>query len=517
AAAAGIRAAWEKEWSAALRRKDAAGLERLADAPAVRFASAAVRSPQHAEALAAMLAADDAAAAARLVVAARDRGLDVPAASAAGPLIAAVRERLGAAETAAAAEILSAFPLGVPDADAEAARFRLGLWAWGKARDARRRGLAGAARALDAEVDGLLPRCSRRDAERKEADKARAALAGAIAEARGLCAAGRMKAARERLASAAADVAPDHAARDVLAALDHELERDEDSLREAREALARRDLRTARRLAAALSFRRADLGEAELLLHEIEERADRALREGLEVERRTAADPPRRRPTRGVVPLPAGEPFILRVESEGDWLFHPAASLWIGGAGDADADLRVPAAVSSRHARLDRDAGPDGVFRWRLAVGPGRSATVNGASVTEATLSDGDVVALGRAFAFTFRRPSPTKAAAGLKLHGDATIQGCSRVVLFCEEGRLGAVVAGAAPEAVVHLRSHDESFDVFRASDGDARGTLFVRSPLGVAAGDDGERAQVRAEGGIVYSAGACRFYFDPAPPDRR
>jgi hypothetical protein len=355
-----------------------------------------------------------------------------------------------------------------------------------------------------------LPRSAARAQERKDATAAAARLKESIAEARRLCTAGRLKAAREILGAALGAAPPDHVARELAAALDLDLGRDEEALAEAREALSRLDLRTARRIAAGLSLRRSDLGEAELLLNEVEARSERALLDSIDAERRVVLSPPRAGGGAAGRPVPPGESFLLRIENEGDWLVDPRPQLWIGSAAKRQADLRILAAIGARHAKIVRETS-DGASRYRIVAEAGQSLSVNRTETADSVLKDGDVVALGRAVSMTFHRPGNAGDSACLKLHGDCVVHGCSRVLLFAESGRAGAMVVGGGDGALAALRATDERFEIFRSHEGDSAGALFIRSARGISVDGSGERAQVKGLAGVVYAAGTARFYLDP------
>jgi hypothetical protein len=211
-----------------------------------------------------------------------------------------------------------------------------------------------------------------------------------------------------------------------------------------------------------------------------------------------------------------GEPFVLRVENEGDWLVHPASRLTIGNQANGEADLQVLAAIGAKHATLER-TDRDGGAAWRIVAGTGQKVLRNGKPVTEAPLENGDRIQLGHAFTFTFQRPNAGNATAALRIHGDFTIQGCTRLVLFSESGRKGSILLAPGSDGHVPLRSVDARLEVFRAVDGEDQGELFARSPQGVAAGDSPERAQVRVRAFQALAVGALRVHVDPAGNPRK
>ncbi len=511
---------WSDEVLRAARKGDFASVERLADAPA----SATVRPAGFAElfsgAVREALAAGDVAAAVRMVGRLRDRGVaDGPeAVKTAEAAVVAAETALHDADLPAAAALLAMFPCGGA-ADARALELRRGLWAWQRGREAFRRGQNAVGERLYDEADSVVPKSPVRKRERGDAAEAARVVKEAVGEARKLCGAGRLRAAREKIAAAIGDSASDHVAQELLGALDLDLSRDDEALAEAKEALASLDLKSARRIAAGLSLRRSDIAEVELLLHEIEARSERAIWDAVDAERRMVlAAPPKRSvgPGAGRV-LPPGEPFLLRVENEGDWLVHPSPVIWIGSIAKRQADLRLLAAIGARHAKIERSVLADGVREFRLTAGDGQAVSVNRTEVTATALRDGDVVRLGRSVAFTFQRPGDKGSSACLKFHGEFAVQGASRVLLFGEDGRAGGLVAGGpSDKSHIRLRGADDRFEIFRGDSGEDAGRLFLRSPLGVSADGAGERAQVRAAAGVVYGVGGIKFYLDPAPPGR-
>jgi hypothetical protein len=513
-------AAWASEIRRAVESRDFAAVEKAMDAPASASSRTEVFAELFRGALEAAVHAGDAAVAVRLGGKLRDRGVEPGACGAKLSALALeqARRALADADLSRAAALLGWFPEGGPS-DELATELRRGLWAWQRGREAFRRGQDAAGDRLYEEADRYCPPSAVRKRERADAATAARVIREAASEARKLCIQGRLRAARERLVLALGEAPADHVARELLAALDLDLSRDDEALAEAKEALAGLDLRTARRIAAGLSLRRADLAEVELLLHEVEARADRALLDAVDAERRlvVSATPKKAAPPGTGRALPAGEPFLLRVENEGDWLVHPGASLWIGSSAKRQADLRLLAAIGARHARIARGVRPDGGIDFSVTAGEGQPLAVNRTETTQAVLRDGDLVQLGRAVAFTFLRPGDKGSSACLKFLGDFAVHGAARIVLFGEDGRHGSLVAGG-PESAAHLRLRgaDERFEIFRGESGDDAGRLFLRSPLGVSADGAGERAQVRAAAGVVYAVGALKFYLDPVPPDR-
>jgi hypothetical protein len=176
----------------------------------------------------------------------------------------------------------------------------------------------------------------------------------------------------------------------------------------------------------------------------------------------------------------------------------------------------VLAAIGAKHATLER-AERDGAATWRLVAAPGQKVLRNGKPVTDAPLENGDRVQLGHALAFTFHRPLPGNATAAIRLHGDFSIQGCTRLILFSEAGRGGSILLAPGSDGHVPLRSVDARLELFRAVDGEDAGELFARSPQGVAAGDSPERAQVRVRASQTLSVGALRVHVDAAGNPRR
>ena len=204
-----------------------------------------------------------------------------------------------------------------------------------------------------------------------------------------------------------------------------------------------------------------------------------------------------------------GDPFVLRVENEGDWLVHPGAKLTIGNQANGEADLLVLAAIGARHATIER-VEASGSVSFKITAGTGQRVLRNGKPVTEAALENGDRVQLGHALTFTFSRPNPANATAAIRFHGDFSIQGCSRLVLFSETGRKGSILLAPGSDGHIPLRSIEARLEIFRANDGDDAGELFARSPQGVAAGDAPERAQVRVRASQALAVGR------PARPRR-
>jgi hypothetical protein len=495
----------------------------------------AVRDPKilaevHARALDAAAARRDPAELASLIRDVRAAGLDLgePLDLAAAALVEATKSRLerGAAP-AAVAEALLVFPAGCA-ADPDGVRLKLACWAESRARAMAARGHERLAVELLTEAAAGLPPAAAARPEDLAATARK--VGGVLEEVERLARAGDWAKARATLA-AAARTEPDalvlHDWCDALEACAGEWE----TLRaEARAALDAGDLRKARRVALRLRLRGARSAEAAPLLEEIAREDEGAQRKALESERQVlrrggagpflagAASRPEPMPDFSMTPsliLP-GDPFVLRVENEGDWFVHPAARLTIGNQANGEADLQVLAAIGAKHATIERTER-DGAASWRLVAAQGQRVLRNGKQITESPLENGDRVQLGHALTFTFHRPSPDNSTAAIRLHGDFAVQGCTRIVLFCESGRKGSILLAPGSDGHVPLRSIDARLEVFRAAEGEDAGELFARSALGVAAGDSPERAQVRVRASQALSVGALRVHVDAAGKERR
>ena len=116
-----------------------------------------------------------------------------------------------------------------------------------------------------------------------------------------------------------------------------------------------------------------------------------------------------------VTPRPTAGPtgrFLLWVDAVGGYLVCLDDAVVLGRAGaETEADVAVLGDLSRRHALILRDADGSG-YRVRAV----RATFVNGKSVTESPLVDGDVVRLGSTVEFEFRRPSPFSATARLRI-----------------------------------------------------------------------------------------------------
>ena len=108
---------------------------------------------------------------------------------------------------------------------------------------------------------------------------------------------------------------------------------------------------------------------------------------------------------------PSGR-FLLWVDAVGGYLVCLDDSVVLGRAGaESEADVAVLGDLSRRHAIVLRDADGSG-YRVRAI----RPTFVNGKTVTESPLADGDVIRLGSTVEFEFRRPSPFSATARLRI-----------------------------------------------------------------------------------------------------
>lgn len=441
---------------------------------------------------------------------------------AAEALVLAARSRLEAgADPSVVAEFLLVFPAG-SRADAEGSRLKLACWAQGRARAMAARGHDKLAAQLLSEAAAGMPAGAATFREEELGQMARK-ITGILSEVEDLVASGEWEKAR-RLLEESARAEPEalvlHDWSDALDAGAAELEA---LLSEARAAVAAGDLRKARRAAMKLRLRGSRSADLAALMDDIVRREEDAQKTALDAERQMVrrggvssapAAASRFEPMPDFSPSPSlvlpGDPFILRVENEGDWLVHPGKRLTIGNQANGEADLQVLAALGAKHAALERTIAPDGTASWKIVAGPGQRVLKNGKPVTEAGLENGDRIQLGHALTLTFHRPIPGNATAAIRLHGDFSIQGCTRLVLFSETGRKGSILLAPGSDGHVPLRSVEARLEIFRAESGDEAGELLARSPQGVAAGDAPERAQVRVRAAQIVAVGALRVHVD-------
>lgn len=350
-----------------------------------------------------------------------------------------------------------------------------------------------AARRVKDDLEGVRPRLAR---------ASKVAGSGALLEARGMLLEVLEAHPEHRMARALLDdvTARERGDREVLEAARTAI------------ALGRREEGLEGRLLA-LEARRSDLPEAALLRKEVALLGPEASSAPGPSTEAADALPARPRaihfrplPTGHAVEVPPGEPFVLRVEEHGDWLVHPGEALLLGASTGGVADLPVLAAISSRHARIDRT--PEGHCLIPL---DGKEVQRNFRPVKAAqVLEHGDRIRLGRSLEFIYRRPIAENRTAVLEFEGDFTVHGCRRVVLFDEGGRGGGLVLGPAPKAHVALRGA-ERVELFRADQGEAAGLLLGRSPKGVAVGDTAARPQTRVRAAVPIRASDLTFFLDP------
>jgi hypothetical protein len=479
----------------------------------------------HSRALDAAAQARDPGPIAALVRDTRAAGIDAGEAleRATEALVAAARAKLAEGEDpAAVAEFLMVFPAG-SRADAEGGRLKLACWAQGRARAMAARGHEKLAAELAAEAAASLPESG--GGRAGEISRTARKVAHLLAEARDLASRGEHDEARRLLDDAVAAEPAAVILGEWSDALDAAIAETDAIRAEARAALDSGDLRKARRAVLRLLLRAGRPADLAPLLGELESRDEEAQRTAIAAERQMmrkggvsppSPAAPRREPMPDFSKTPAlvlpGDPFVLRIENEGDWLVQPGAKLSIGNQANGEADLQVLAAIGAKHAVIERSFEQDGAASYRLVAAPGQKVLRNGKPVTECRLENGDRIQLGSALQFTVHRPSAGNATAVLRLHGDFAVLGCTRVVLFAETGRKGSILLAPGSDGHIPLRSVDARLEVFRADQDEEAGELFARSPQGVAAGDAPERAQVHVRASQVLAVGALRVHVDAA-----
>jgi hypothetical protein len=417
-------------------------------------------------------------------------GLELSFEPAAGLLLEGAEKQVRAGEAQAAERLLGPFPLGAPQDD-RASALQAALR---QASAARAAAWSGDGPLFDALLPVVTERLGSRalvralKARREETERQVQALLPEVEEE---LRNGRLERADQKLQEVLSSVPAHRKARLLSVAVQERLERDRSALREARHLLEERHTQEAIGRLTALLLMRPRWSEALALLEEAERRRVQEALEASESEGASAAQPGR--------PVPAGVPWLLRVDGGGEWLVDPRDSLVIGNKAGGQADLPILAQIGARHARLERRED-EGEARYWLEPLEGRPVTRNGGAVTDPVcLGHGDVIALGRYVTFTFRSPLPGNGTAALELGGGFKVRGCSKVLLFAESGKEGAIVLGEAPDAHVPLGPDADRLELFREEAPNER--LLARCPPGVSIGGGPARPQVAVRAGLALS----------------
>ena len=185
----------------------------------------------------------------------------------------------------------------------------------------------------------------------------------------------------------------------------------------------------------------------------------------------------------------AAAKWRLLVDGAGSYLMLCQDRVTIGraGGGDAEADIALMADISAIHAEIGRIE--DDYFLFAR-----KSVRVNGRTVSQRLLEDGDRIELSRHAHLTFRLPSRRSASAVLELGGSQRLPGdVRRVVLFDRHATMGPgpshhiVVPGAYGGVALFERA----------------GNLYARPTSGRGAEQTTDEAVLLKDGSPVEVAG--------------
>lgn len=466
---------------------------------------------------------------------------------AAARLLDAVDRELEAGHGEEAQAWLAVFPLGVKS-DAQAEHRAQGLRKLDRARRIFREGDRELAEQLAREALAALPASPHLDAWLAGARRRDEGARSQLEVARGHLAGGRLQAAEEAVGRVLDGHGDHREARELLEVIARQEADDIAALQQARDLLDGGNLQEARAILVALELRRPDLESVPALLRDAERRSRETRLKVLEAESRILApgieganialasrglreaerlgpgsnrlrEAAEKLAQLGSSRLDPGRPFVMRIEEQGDWFVHPGDQVVIGNSMRGRADLPVLAAIASRHAiiRRERDeAAEDAVYyieAGRDRHGERKELQRNRRVLHEdvAILEHGDVISLGGVLNFTFLKPVPGNATAVLRIAGDFTVHGCSRVILSAETGRAGSIIIGPGPMAHVPLAQERDQVEILRPDQGELQGTLLARCRRGIAIEDGPERPQVKPQAARCLRAGNVRIFLDP------
>jgi len=161
--------------------------------------------------------------------------------------------------------------------------------------------------------------------------------------------------------------------------------------------------------------------------------------------------------------------FMLRVDEGGEFLVMRGDSISIGNLRDGRADLVLLASISGQHARLQRRMSFHGGMEDRILADRG-DVFVDGESVRERRLQDGDEIRLGQQLRFAYHVPSPRSLTALLRVLGGFQVRGTDKILLLKDRGRDGRILIGQARDAHVSVSVPGPEVELYSGLDGQIR-----------------------------------------------
>ncbi len=170
-----------------------------------------------------------------------------------------------------------------------------------------------------------------------------------------------------------------------------------------------------------------------------------------------------------------GDGYLLRVDEGGEFLALRGEAVTIGNLRDGRADLPILAALSARHARIERSMSFHGGMQDTLVAENG-DVFVGGQRKLRHLLQSGDRVQLGPSLHCSYRVPSRRSLTAELRLHGGIQAGGTDRILLQKDRGRDGRILIGPGDDVHVRVGSGQGEVEVYS----DKAGRLLVRCDAG-------------------------------------
>lgn len=161
--------------------------------------------------------------------------------------------------------------------------------------------------------------------------------------------------------------------------------------------------------------------------------------------------------------------FLLRVDEGGEFLVLRGESVVIGNLRDGRVDLPIMAAITGRHARIQRSMSFHGGMEDLIVPETGE-VRVGGVVVTSHKLRTGDRVQLGTTLQFVYAMPSSRSLSASLRLLGGFQAGFTDQVLLLKDRGRDGRILIGAGHNVHVQVANAKADVEVFAHKTGQIR-----------------------------------------------
>ena len=161
--------------------------------------------------------------------------------------------------------------------------------------------------------------------------------------------------------------------------------------------------------------------------------------------------------------------FLLRVDEGGEQLVMRGESVSIGNLRKASADLPVLASLAGRHASIRRSMSFHGGMEDKVVAEEGE-VHVGQRKVSNQVLESGDVVRFGAALSASYQRPSARSLTSRLVLQGGFQVAGTDRVLLMKDRGRDGRILLGAGRDVHVTVPSATGEVELYANNSGQMR-----------------------------------------------